>query len=304
MLPLLAAPRGAFGAETAGKQKSSAASSGAKDSPKGTDKKKSGGASKTKKAEAAFQRGITAYKAGKMDKAVQEFRRANSLKPTWKIQYNIGQCEAALRRYGLAIEAFELYLGQGGDEVPKPRQDEVLQELDRMRRMVGTIVVKGESGIDIYVDKVIHGNTSVRPSVQVTAGVQHEITFIKAGKQLGAVSLVVSGGEVVELPVGSKQASTVSVSPMPPTQNVTPQVQPASATVPLKAPGYTTMRQIKNALRAQQITKEEYRAVQQEIRRKRQMEYDAFKAELSAGTITKQEYEQKIRACRLKYEGD
>ena len=260
-------------------------------------KKTKSAASDDKKAEAAFNRGVAAHKSGKMDEAVQAFRRADALKPSWKLQYNIGQCEAALRRYGLAIEAFEMYLGQGGDEVPKQRQDEVLKELDRMRRMVGTIVVRGQPGVDVYVDIVKHGNTSVRPSIQVTAGVEHEISFVKDGKKIGSVNLVVSGGEVVELPVGSKQAATVAVTPIPPTEDVTP---PLPALIPM----YSTMRQIKDALKAKQITKEEYRTYQQEIRKNRQVEYDALKADLRAGTITEREYKEKINACRKKYEGD
>ena len=277
-----------------------AAGEKAQDKAKAGAKKTKSTASDGKKAEAAFDRGVAAYKAGKMDTAVQEFRRADALKPSWKLQYNIGQCEAALRRYGLAIEAFEMYLGQGGDEVPKQRQDEVLKELDRMRRMVGTIVVRGQPGVDVYVDIVKHGNTSVRPSIQVTAGVEHEVSFVKDGKKIGSVNLVVSGGEVVELPVGSDQASTVAVTPIPPTQDVTPPQLPPETAVPL----YSTMRQIKNALKAQQITKEEYRTYQQAIRKNRREEYDTLKAELRAGTITEREYKEKINACRKKYEGD
>ena len=50
--------------------------------------------------------------------AVRAFRSANEINPSWKIEFNIGQCEAALKRYGLAMEAFEKYLALGGDEVP------------------------------------------------------------------------------------------------------------------------------------------------------------------------------------------
>lgn len=252
------------------------------------------------KAAAAFQKGIDAYEAGKMEAAVQEFRRADALNPSWRIQYNIGQCEAALRRYGLAIEAFELYLGQGGDAVPQKRQDEVLRELDRMRRMVGTIIIKGEPGVDVYVDIVKYGNTSVRSSIQVTAGTAHEISFVKDGKKLGEVKLTVSGGEVVELPVGSSRASTVSVKPVPSSQDVT---SSSRSYTTLSVPAYSNMRQLKTAYREGRVTKEEYRRHQTEIRKRRQIEYDRIRADYRAGKITKLEYKEKISACKRKYEG-
>ena len=55
----------------------------------------------------AFSKGVKLFKAEKYDEAVKAFRRAYELKPAWKIKFNIGQCEGALKRYGLAIEAFE-----------------------------------------------------------------------------------------------------------------------------------------------------------------------------------------------------
>jgi hypothetical protein len=212
-----------------------------------------------KKAAQAFQKGIELYKAGKMDDAVKSFRRANALNPSWKLQYNIGQCEAALKRYGLAIEDFEQYLGKGGDEVPVGRRDEVLKALDRLRRMVGTIVIRGEPGVDIYVDIVKHGNTAKRSSIQVTAGVEHEISFVKEGKKLGSVKLLVSGGEVVELPVDSGTPSTISVAAPPPAPAPAPAAPVAKPAPPVQAPlAYSTMAQIKDARRRGLITRQDY----------------------------------------------
>ncbi len=259
------------------------------------------------RATAAFQKGIDLYKKGNMEGAVKEFRRADALKPSWRLQYNIGQCEAALRRYGLAIEAFEQYLGQGGDEVPKDRQDEVLKELDRMRRMVGTVVVKGQPGVDIYVDIIKHGNTANKPSFQITAGIEHEISFYKEGKKLGSVNLVVSGGQVLEVPVNAKGPADFSISTPDSsnsiTQSPTPPTPPAIL-IPESEPQYENMRQIKTALRERRITKAQYQEFQKQIRANRQAEYDAIKADLKAGKITERDYNIKIAACRKKYEGD
>ena len=106
-----------------------------------------------------FKKGVALFNENKKDEAVQEFNAAYEIKPSWKILYNIGQCHASLKRYGMAIESFEKYLGEGGDEVPKERQDEVLGELDRLRRMVGSIKVHGPDGVEIYIDKILRGKT-------------------------------------------------------------------------------------------------------------------------------------------------
>jgi tetratricopeptide (TPR) repeat protein len=271
-----------------------------------------------KKAAAAFKKGIDFYKSGNMEAAVKAFRRADALKPSWKIQYNIGQCEAALKRYGLAIEAFEHYLGKGGDEVPTERRDQVLKELDRLRRMVGTISIKGEPGVDVYVDIVKRANTSNRSSIKVTAGVEHEITFVKDGDKIGTVRLVVSGGEVVVLPVDSKKpATTVSVDPpppLPPEPEATPPppaaaappppvVTPAPPPQPVTNVVYTNMRQLKEALSQNRITRAEYAKHQAEIRKMRNAEFEKLKMDLRARKINKYDYKRKIVEIRRKYEG-
>jgi tetratricopeptide (TPR) repeat protein len=76
-----------------------------------------------------FKKGVSLFKENKKDAAVKEFKTAFELKPSWKIMYNIGQCEASLKRYGMAIEAFEQYLGEGGDEVSVERRDVFRREV-------------------------------------------------------------------------------------------------------------------------------------------------------------------------------
>ncbi len=250
------------------------------------------------KAHKAFKKGVKLHTAGKMDEAVQKFRHADALNPSWKIKYNIGQCEASLKRYGLAIEAFEQYLGQGGDDIPLDRRDEVLSELDRLRRMVGTLTISGEPGVDVYVDVVKRANTSVRTSIKVTAGVEHEISFVKDGEKMGSVRLIISGGEVVSLPTDTTKPSIVAVSQ--PTSTEPSDAKPASPPPPSK---YTNMLQLKTDLRNRVITKAEYKAHQRKIRELRAAEFDQLKKDLKARKITKRQYKTRIKEVKNKYEG-
>ena len=90
-----------------------------------------------------FKKGIDLFNSESYEEAAEAFRKAYELKPNWKLNYNIGQSEAAAKRLGLALQAFEAYLSQGGDDIPTERRDEVLKEVERLRKMVGA-VEKGE----------------------------------------------------------------------------------------------------------------------------------------------------------------
>lgn len=180
----------------------------------------------------AFRKGIGLFNAENHAEAVKAFRHAYALKPSWKLMYNIGQCEAALTRYGLAIEAFEAYLGRGGDGVSVERRDEVLAELDRMRKMVGGIKVTGPDGVEIFVDGVSRAVTPCNAAILVTAGVAHTISFRKPGSEPVTMQETISGGQTMTLNIPADPetappaAETVPESGTPPPAEVAP-VPPA-----------------------------------------------------------------------------
>ncbi|MBN2673405.1 MAG: tetratricopeptide repeat protein [Deltaproteobacteria bacterium] len=105
-------------------------------------------------AKEAFDEGTKLFSQKQYDEAAERFREAYALKATWKLLYNIGQAEAAAKRYGLALEAFERYLAEGGDEVENSRRSEVLEEIRKMRDMVGDLLVKGPADAVVSVDGV------------------------------------------------------------------------------------------------------------------------------------------------------
>ena len=203
----------------------------------------------TQKAAEHFKKGVALFKGNKKEAAVIEFKTAFRLKPSWKIMYNIGQCEASLRRYGMAIEAFEAYLGEGGDEVSVERRDEVLKELDRLRKMVGSVRVNGPPGYDIIIDDIKRGQTPMSSSVMVTAGVEHRISVIKGNKKILDVAEKVSGGEILELNA-EEPGGTPTPVPTPQPATETPQetntatpVEPAPEPLPPQNVETTAPRQ-------------------------------------------------------------
>ena len=100
----------------------------------------------------AFREGKEQFTTGKFVEAAQSFRLAYELKPNWKLLYNIGQSEVAAKRYGLALQSFEKYLAEGGDDLSRERQTEVLTEIKRLREMVGSVNVRGPDGCEVLVD--------------------------------------------------------------------------------------------------------------------------------------------------------
>ncbi len=187
---------------------------------------------KDDEASVRFKKGVQLFNEGKNEEAVVEFQAAYDAKPSWKIMYNIGQCNASLKRYGMAIEAFEKYLAEGGDEVPPERQDEVLAQLGKLRQMVGYLNVKGEEGVEVYINKVLRGATPLSGSIIETAGIEHMIWLVKDGKKLLTVKRTLRGGEIVELTVPSDDSKTSSpTTTSEPTPPVTGPTADDSSTV-------------------------------------------------------------------------
>ncbi|MBW2277236.1 MAG: tetratricopeptide repeat protein [Deltaproteobacteria bacterium] len=169
-----------------------------------------------------FKAGIAAYAEGEFEEAVASFRAANQLFASWKLNYNIGQCEAALKHYGLAIESFERYLAQGGDEVPTERRDEVLGELDRLRKMVGDVEVEAPDGITVMINGVDRGQTPLPTAIRVTAGIEHDVQLMRDGEELSKRKVVVGGGQRTMIEFEEQPERPAPVEDEPPVEEAQP----------------------------------------------------------------------------------
>jgi hypothetical protein len=159
-------------------------------------------------ARAAFQDGVKQFDAGRYQEAADAFREADRLSPSWRIYYNIGQCEAALKRYGDALDAFDRYLAEGGDEIPDARENEVLAEVARLRLKVGSVEVRGEPGITVIIDGNPRGVTPVDAGIRVSGGVPHKLELVRDGAVLLDREFTLGAGQQisVEAPEASAAA--------------------------------------------------------------------------------------------------
>jgi hypothetical protein len=148
-----------------------------------------------KQARASFKAAVEKFDAGDYEAADALFREAYGLNPSWKLLYNIGQCEAALKRHGEALEAFEQYLSQGGDEVEVERREEVLAEVKRLREMSGSIEIAAPDGALVFVGGVERGRAPLPGRVRVAAGVDHAVRIDLDGAVLLERAVRVGGEE-------------------------------------------------------------------------------------------------------------
>jgi hypothetical protein len=184
-------------------------------------------------ARAAYDRGVAAFDAGRYVEAAEAFRKAYDLKHSWKIQYNVGQSEAAAKRYGLALDAFEAYLAEGGDDVESTRRDEVLAEIQRMRLLVGGIEIEGPPGAAVAIDGMERGRLPLGARIRETAGVDHEVVIrAEDGTELlRRTGIRVGSGEVVTVKVAGEEAAS---APSPASQPAAAQPEGAGPAQPVE----------------------------------------------------------------------
>lgn len=163
------------------------------------------------KARELFAKGKKLFEEDKPAQAAAAFREANELHPTWKLQYNIGQCELAAKRPGLAMEAFEAYLNKGGDDVPQARREEVLAELGRLKVVVGGLDVIADEGAVVVVNDMERGKLPLSGPIMLAAGIEHHIV-VKSGDEVVTDRTVkVSGSKTFKLDLREDKEAPVKV---------------------------------------------------------------------------------------------
>ena len=152
-------------------------------------------------ARAQFDRGMELYDAEQYEEAAIGFERAYELKPSYKILYNWAQAENQSGRYARALEVYQRYLAEGGDEVDPERVEQVRSEIKRLESLVGTLIVRcDEPGAVVMVDGLRVGETPLDGPITVRLG-EREVVVKLAGREIHSEVVRVAGGEQVELEV-------------------------------------------------------------------------------------------------------
>jgi hypothetical protein len=128
-------------------------------------------ASDADEAMAHYQRGIELFqKESAYDAALVEFERAYKLAPTYKLLYNIGQVNRQLNDYAKAMDAFDRYLREGGNEIATDRKIEVRAEIVKLSGRVARLEVRSNGTGEVSVDDVSVGTYPLAAPIIVNIG--------------------------------------------------------------------------------------------------------------------------------------
>jgi hypothetical protein len=170
----------------------------------------------SKEAKAQFEQGLELFSDGQYEQAAIAFERAYDLKPSYKILFNVGQVQNELRHYAAALEAYMLYLAEGGDKIDSLRRKEVQHEVKRLNALVGMINVQTKvKGAVVFVDGRRQGETPLSGKVFVDLG-EHEVLVKEDGEQIHKEIVKVAGGQsvTVEFEIKSNADTAKPVKPV------------------------------------------------------------------------------------------
>ncbi|MDB4995069.1 MAG: hypothetical protein JWM74_2501, partial [Myxococcaceae bacterium] len=147
--------------------------------------------SKKDEARTHFERAITLFEEGAWDAALVEFLKSRELYATRAATKDAAICLRKLHRFDEALDMFETLLR----EFPNlPPEDRTLaeQEVQALRALVGTIVVRGSEGATVAVDDRARGTTPTS-RIRVAAG-SHTVRVFKEGFEPFETRVNVTGG--------------------------------------------------------------------------------------------------------------
>ncbi len=172
------------------------------------------------RAESTFREGVEHFNVRRYEEAATAFRKAYELKSNWKLFYNIGQSEAAAKRNGLALEAFEQYLTEGGDDIQEARYEEIRKEVNRLRDVVGSLDIRAPEGASVFVDDMNRGRTPLPGPLMVASGIEHKVVVNLEDEPIINRIVRVSGGKT--LVIKGERSSKPSTTPTPAPENEEP----------------------------------------------------------------------------------
>jgi len=194
-----------------------------------------------------YEQALAAFEELRYEEAAVLFARAYDIKPSWKLLFNIGQSLAAAKDYGRALNAFERYLAEGGDDVTDTRMAEVDQELARLRKLVGYVKITAPRGARIAIDGIDRGEAPFASELPLSIGVEHTVVMADGDREQ-TETIAVRAGATTEVrfekadpdgPVtaGEDAGGTPSTPVSAPVSPVAP-VNPTGGSSPVRIGGW------------------------------------------------------------------
>jgi hypothetical protein len=141
----------------------------------------------------AFEEGTRFFQYLHYAEALDAFKRAYALRPSYKILYNVAQSQAMLGHHDLALDAFEEYLAQGGDLVQPDRRRSVERDIAQLMSKVGAVEVEGPRGAEVWIDGERKGHLPLAAALSMSQG-DHLVTIRRPPTASCDVPVEIVGG--------------------------------------------------------------------------------------------------------------
>jgi len=187
---------------------------------------------------ARFERGVQLYEAENYEGALVEFNASYKLTNNYKLLYNIGICQNALKDYSAATEAFTKYLAEGGAEVSEARKKDVQDRLAKLSLMVTRVKVTTDApaGSTLLVDDQPVGTIPLPDSIPIKIG-RRQFSITVNGKTITKSVDVVSGDQ--RAAVSLLVADSAKISPSTKDQTTPPVTDDSAPSFPWALWGLT-----------------------------------------------------------------
>ena len=183
-----------------------------------------------------FQQGIELFKDEKFEQAAISFERAYELRPSYKILWNIAQTENMMGHYAAAMKAYVRYIEEGGINVKSERKKISLEEIERLKSLVGSITVNCDiENADILLDNELKGKTPLKEKIFVDLG-RHNVKVVKMNKTLFSQTIKIAGGQSRTIEVIPPQIDTQPTSKSVVTETPATPVVPEPSSPPPDQP--------------------------------------------------------------------
>jgi len=142
-----------------------------------------------------FGQGLKLYKDGDFDAALVQFERAYTVKPNFKVLYNIAQCYFELHQYVEARDTLARYLKDGAGAIDAERQSAVQNDLSELQRRIAHLTLQvNVPGATVFVDGKKAGTTPLGSAIDVNEG-QRTISVETTDRGSKQRIVRVAGGE-------------------------------------------------------------------------------------------------------------
>ncbi|HRI64729.1 MAG TPA: PEGA domain-containing protein [Polyangium sp.] len=127
-----------------------------------------------------FDRGRALYDKQAWGAALAEFSEARKILPTWSSTAWAAQCLKNLARFDEAFDMYAILVNDYGDTLPAAAKQRALEEVESMRKLVGSIEIEGAiPGSAIYVDRQARGEYPLLAPLRVAAGSHFVKVFVE-----------------------------------------------------------------------------------------------------------------------------